>query len=57
MVLEIMKLLVMRLAIFLIYVAGGEWINHSSYIHTLCFHLLMELGVRAFEQLACWSML
>lgn len=57
MVLEIMKLLVMRLAIFLIYVAGGEWINHSSYIHTLCFHLLMELGVRAFEQPACWSML
>ena len=39
------------------YVAGGEWINHSSYMYALYFHLLVELGVRAFEQPVCWSML
>lgn len=57
MVKEIIKLHVMRLAFFYMYVAGGEWINHSSYMHTLCFHLLMELGAGAVEQQACWSVL
>lgn len=57
MVKEIIKLHVMRLAFLYIYVSGGEWINHSSYMHTLCFHLLMELGAGAVEQQACWSVL